>query len=84
MSETAERGLRQRKLEIVSCPSCGRAQVDVYSLAEQVQAGLEGSFDAPTCVHNPGGRKHAGVFRDCQRTAPGLDKDLKPTRIALG
>ena len=35
-------GLRQRKLEIVSCPSCGRAQVDVYSLAEQVQAGLEG------------------------------------------
>ncbi|MFM2103819.1 MAG: hypothetical protein RL740_906, partial [Actinomycetota bacterium] len=24
-------GLRQRKLEIVSCPSCGRAQVDVYS-----------------------------------------------------
>ena len=35
-------GLRQRKLEIVSCPSCGRAQVDVYSLAERVQAGLEG------------------------------------------
>src|SRR5690242_19490060 len=25
--------LRPRKLEIVSCPSCGRAQVDVYSLA---------------------------------------------------
>jgi (E)-4-hydroxy-3-methylbut-2-enyl-diphosphate synthase len=35
-------GLRQRKLEIVSCPSCGRAQVDVYSLAERVQAGLQG------------------------------------------
>ena len=35
-------GLRQRRLEIVSCPSCGRAQVDVYSLAERVQAGLEG------------------------------------------
>ncbi|MEY3008511.1 MAG: flavodoxin-dependent (E)-4-hydroxy-3-methylbut-2-enyl-diphosphate synthase [Candidatus Nanopelagicaceae bacterium] len=34
--------LRQRRLEIVSCPSCGRAQVDVYSLAEKVQAGLEG------------------------------------------
>jgi len=34
--------LRQRKLEIVSCPSCGRAQVDVYTLAEKVQAGLEG------------------------------------------
>ncbi|HET6909008.1 MAG TPA: flavodoxin-dependent (E)-4-hydroxy-3-methylbut-2-enyl-diphosphate synthase [Mycobacteriales bacterium] len=35
-------GLRQRRLEIVSCPSCGRAQVDVYTLAEKVQAGLEG------------------------------------------
>jgi (E)-4-hydroxy-3-methylbut-2-enyl-diphosphate synthase len=34
--------LRQRGLEIVSCPSCGRAQVDVYTLAEQVTAGLEG------------------------------------------
>lgn len=34
--------LRPRKLEIVSCPSCGRAQVDVYTLADQVSAGLEG------------------------------------------
>ncbi|MGI8948624.1 MAG: flavodoxin-dependent (E)-4-hydroxy-3-methylbut-2-enyl-diphosphate synthase, partial [Ornithinimicrobium sp.] len=32
--------LRERKLEIVSCPSCGRAQVDVYTLADQVTAGL--------------------------------------------
>jgi (E)-4-hydroxy-3-methylbut-2-enyl-diphosphate synthase len=35
-------GLRERKLEIVSCPSCGRAQVDVYTLADEVTAGLEG------------------------------------------
>src|SRR6187397_1981424 len=34
--------LRQRRLEIVSCPSCGRAQVDVYTLADAVTAGLEG------------------------------------------
>ncbi|GII60580.1 4-hydroxy-3-methylbut-2-en-1-yl diphosphate synthase (flavodoxin) 1 [Sphaerisporangium krabiense] len=34
--------LRERGLEIVSCPSCGRAQVDVYTLAEQVHAGLDG------------------------------------------
>jgi (E)-4-hydroxy-3-methylbut-2-enyl-diphosphate synthase len=33
--------LRPRKLEIVSCPSCGRAQVDVYQLANDVTAGLE-------------------------------------------
>ena len=38
--------LRPRKLEIVSCPSCGRAQVDVYTLADQVTAGLEG-MDVP-------------------------------------
>ncbi|WFB84658.1 MULTISPECIES: flavodoxin-dependent (E)-4-hydroxy-3-methylbut-2-enyl-diphosphate synthase [Streptomyces] len=35
-------GLRERRLEIVSCPSCGRAQVDVHKLAEEVTAGLEG------------------------------------------
>src|SRR3954466_13761916 len=34
--------LRQRRLEIVSCPSCGRAQVDVYTLADKVTAGLDG------------------------------------------
>ncbi|MDI3314336.1 MAG: flavodoxin-dependent (E)-4-hydroxy-3-methylbut-2-enyl-diphosphate synthase [Mycobacterium sp.] len=34
--------LRPRSLEIVSCPSCGRAQVDVYTLANEVTAGLEG------------------------------------------
>ncbi|MQA27682.1 MAG: flavodoxin-dependent (E)-4-hydroxy-3-methylbut-2-enyl-diphosphate synthase, partial [Micromonosporaceae bacterium] len=34
--------LKERGLEIVSCPSCGRAQVDVYKLAEEVTAGLEG------------------------------------------
>src|SRR6187399_2041600 len=34
--------LRPRKLEIVSCPSCGRAQVDVYTLADSVTEGLQG------------------------------------------
>ena len=34
--------LRPRHLEIVSCPSCGRAQVDVYTLADEVTAGLAG------------------------------------------
>jgi (E)-4-hydroxy-3-methylbut-2-enyl-diphosphate synthase len=34
--------LRPRHLEIVSCPSCGRAQVDVYKLADEVTAGLAG------------------------------------------
>ncbi len=34
--------LRPRHLEIVSCPSCGRAQVDVYTLADEVTEGLQG------------------------------------------
>ena len=33
--------LKPRKLDIVSCPSCGRAQVDVYTLADKVTEGLK-------------------------------------------
>ena len=59
--------LRERGLDIVSCPSCGRAEVDVYSLAEQVQEALEG-IDVPLrvavmgCVVNgPGEAREADV-----------------------
>jgi (E)-4-hydroxy-3-methylbut-2-enyl-diphosphate synthase len=59
--------LRPRKFEIVSCPSCGRAQVDVYSLAEKVSAGLAG-IDVPLrvavmgCVVNgPGEAREADL-----------------------
>ncbi len=59
--------LKERGLEIVSCPSCGRAQVDVYTLAEQVTAALEG-FPAPLrvavmgCVVNgPGEAREADL-----------------------
>ena len=60
-------GLRQRGLEIVSCPSCGRAQVDVYTLAEEVTAGLK-DFPVPLrvavmgCVVNgPGEAREADL-----------------------
>jgi len=60
-------GLRERGLEIVSCPSCGRAQVDVYTLAEQVTEGLTG-LDVPLrvavmgCVVNgPGEAREADL-----------------------
>ncbi|TYC11931.1 flavodoxin-dependent (E)-4-hydroxy-3-methylbut-2-enyl-diphosphate synthase [Actinomadura syzygii] len=60
-------GLRQRGLEIVSCPSCGRAQVDVYTLAERVTAGLK-DFPVPLrvavmgCVVNgPGEAREADL-----------------------
>ncbi|QQM66789.1 flavodoxin-dependent (E)-4-hydroxy-3-methylbut-2-enyl-diphosphate synthase [Actinomyces weissii] len=60
-------GLRERKLEIVSCPSCGRAQVDVWTLAEQVEEGLK-DIQAPLrvavmgCVVNgPGEAREADL-----------------------
>jgi (E)-4-hydroxy-3-methylbut-2-enyl-diphosphate synthase len=60
-------GLRERRLEIVSCPSCGRAQVDVYRLADEVTAALEG-FPVPLrvavmgCVVNgPGEAREADL-----------------------
>src|ERR1700734_311834 len=59
--------LRPRGLEIVSCPSCGRAQVDVYRLANEVTAGLDG-LDVPLrvavmgCVVNgPGEAREAAL-----------------------
>ncbi|HEX4832942.1 MAG TPA: flavodoxin-dependent (E)-4-hydroxy-3-methylbut-2-enyl-diphosphate synthase [Trebonia sp.] len=60
-------GLRQRRLEIVSCPGCGRLQVDLYKLTEQVQAAFEG-FPEPLrvavmgCVVNgPGEAREADI-----------------------
>jgi (E)-4-hydroxy-3-methylbut-2-enyl-diphosphate synthase len=60
-------GLRQRGLEIVSCPSCGRAQVDVLSLTEKVAAAFDG-FPHPLrvavmgCVVNgPGEAREADI-----------------------
>jgi (E)-4-hydroxy-3-methylbut-2-enyl-diphosphate synthase len=60
-------GLRERHLEIVSCPSCGRAQVDVYALTAKVQAAFDG-FPHPLrvavmgCVVNgPGEAREADL-----------------------
>ncbi len=60
--------LRERGLDVVSCPSCGRAQVDVWTLAEEVQKGLDGKIDVPLrvavmgCVVNgPGEAREADL-----------------------
>lgn len=59
--------LRPRKFEIVSCPSCGRAQVNVYELAKRVSEGL-GEISVPIrvavmgCVVNgPGEAREADL-----------------------
>ncbi|ARZ72517.1 4-hydroxy-3-methylbut-2-en-1-yl diphosphate synthase [Streptomyces albireticuli] len=63
----ASLGLRPRKLEIVSCPGCGRLQVDIHKLAAQVEAAFDG-FPHPLriavmgCVVNgPGEAREADL-----------------------
>ncbi|MFE7272524.1 flavodoxin-dependent (E)-4-hydroxy-3-methylbut-2-enyl-diphosphate synthase [Streptomyces sp. NPDC057623] len=64
-------GLRPRKLEIVSCPGCGRLQVDIHRLATQVEAAFDG-FPHPLriavmgCVVNgPGESREADLGVSC-------------------
>jgi (E)-4-hydroxy-3-methylbut-2-enyl-diphosphate synthase len=60
-------GLRPKKLDLVACPSCGRAEVDVFSLANAVEERM-GEIDAPMrvavmgCIVNgPGEAREADV-----------------------
>jgi (E)-4-hydroxy-3-methylbut-2-enyl-diphosphate synthase len=64
-------GLRQRGPTLVSCPSCGRAEVDIIALAEAVSKSLE-NINKPIkvavmgCVVNgPGEAKDADVGIAC-------------------
>jgi (E)-4-hydroxy-3-methylbut-2-enyl-diphosphate synthase len=63
----ASLGLRERRLEIVSCPGCGRLQVDIHTLAKKVEAAFDG-FPHPLrvavmgCVVNgPGESREADL-----------------------
>ncbi|MFD8110224.1 flavodoxin-dependent (E)-4-hydroxy-3-methylbut-2-enyl-diphosphate synthase [Streptomyces microflavus] len=67
----ASLGLRPRKLEIVSCPGCGRLQVDIHKLAGKVEAAFDG-FPHPLriavmgCVVNgPGESREADLGVSC-------------------
>jgi (E)-4-hydroxy-3-methylbut-2-enyl-diphosphate synthase len=61
-------GLRERKgLDLIACPSCGRAEVDVIKVANEAQEALN-ALDVPLqvavmgCVVNgPGEAKHADL-----------------------
>jgi (E)-4-hydroxy-3-methylbut-2-enyl-diphosphate synthase len=61
-------GLRERKgLDLIACPSCGRAEVDVIKIATEAQAAL-GALNLPIqvavmgCVVNgPGEARHADL-----------------------
>jgi len=61
-------GLRERKgLDLIACPSCGRAEVDVIAVAKEAQAALEGrnlpiQVAVMGCVVNgPGEARHADL-----------------------
>lgn len=66
-------GLRRRGPELVSCPTCGRTQVDLIGLAEQVSHRLSGcdkpiSVAVMGCVVNgPGEASDADVGVACGR-----------------
>jgi (E)-4-hydroxy-3-methylbut-2-enyl-diphosphate synthase len=58
-------GLRKRGINFVSCPTCGRTQINLIELAKEVEKRLE-SFDKPLtiavmgcAVNGPGEAKHA-------------------------
>jgi len=59
--------LRHRGPEIVSCPTCGRCEIDLFSLVEKVEDGLSGMRSSPRvavmgCVVNgPGEAREADV-----------------------
>ena len=61
-------GLRERKgLDLIACPSCGRAEVDVIKIANEAQIALS-ALDVPIqvavmgCVVNgPGEARHADL-----------------------
>jgi (E)-4-hydroxy-3-methylbut-2-enyl-diphosphate synthase len=60
-------GLRPKKLDLVACPSCGRAEVDVFTLANEVERRMD-EIDTPMrvavmgCIVNgPGEAREADV-----------------------
>ncbi|HEX3202752.1 MAG TPA: flavodoxin-dependent (E)-4-hydroxy-3-methylbut-2-enyl-diphosphate synthase [Actinomycetes bacterium] len=60
-------GLRPKKLDLVACPSCGRAEVDVFALANAVEERMA-EIDAPMrvavmgCIVNgPGEAREADI-----------------------
>ncbi|MBA7684498.1 4-hydroxy-3-methylbut-2-en-1-yl diphosphate synthase (flavodoxin) [subsurface metagenome] len=79
--------LRQHGPILVSCPSCGRAEVDIVKLAEQVEEELL-KIDKPVkvavmgCVVNgPGEAKDADVGIACGKGRAVLFKKGKKIRI---
>ncbi len=66
-------GLRQRGVELIACPTCGRLEVDLLPIVDEIERRLE-SLDVPLkvavmgCVVNgPGEAKEADIGLACGR-----------------
>jgi (E)-4-hydroxy-3-methylbut-2-enyl-diphosphate synthase len=61
-------GLRQDTFDLVACPSCGRAELDVFALAQEVESAIE-KMDLPPMqiavmgceVNGPGEARDADI-----------------------
>jgi len=68
-------GLRRRGPNIVSCPTCGRCEVDLRRIAAEVEKRLSGLPESPTVavmgcmVNGPGEAKEADIGVACGRGA---------------
>ena len=64
--------IRERGPELISCPTCGRTQIDLFRLAEEVEGFIQ-TMEAPLkiavmgCVVNGPGRGKAGRYRGGRR-----------------
>lgn len=66
-------GLRTRGVQLIACPSCGRAEVDIISIAQEVERRLA-RIDAPVkvavmgcAVNGPGEARMADLGIACGR-----------------
>ena len=70
-------GLRKKGLRVIACPTCGRAEIDVQALAEEVEsyvAGREGDLDIAVmgCVVNGPGEASAADIGICGGKGRGI------------
>jgi len=79
-------GLRRRGPRIVSCPTCGRCEVDLFRIAADVEQGLA-AVEAPLhvavmgcMVNGPGEAKDADVGLACGRGQGVIFKKGKPVK----
>jgi (E)-4-hydroxy-3-methylbut-2-enyl-diphosphate synthase len=65
--------LRHRGPEIISCPTCGRCEIDLFKIVDKVEKGIQGILSSPKvaimgCVVNgPGEAKEADIGIACGR-----------------